>query len=427
MIALRKICLFLMLTVLLTVGVGNVAAAPQVKGSVGEVKLVGDPYNETDFGRSVALEGDLVAVGVGADGDNGAVYLYKRNGQNYILEAKLECPDDPTGAEFGRSVAIKGNMVIVGARFAQVADTDNDGDIDEQDADAGAVYIFKKYGSKWHMEQKIIPPYPQPKSNFGRALAVQGDILIVTARKYDSDSENDGTAYAYIFRHGLWTYQTEIVPDFEPADEAYFGQSVALQGNLMAIGARNDNPNKAGSLYVFRQTSTGWNQIARLTPKDGEKNDQYGFSVAIAGNTIAVGARRADLDKGTKLETDEGAAYVYSVKGNIVELVTMLTASDAKAGDEFGQSIAMAGDVIAVGAPKTDIDQNADQGAVYLFRRMGNRWIEVNKVTSSDGAAGDGFGYSLAAFGNHMVSGAHFADVNGSQQAGAAYVIPLKP
>ncbi|NTW78309.1 MAG: hypothetical protein HGB33_11170, partial [Syntrophaceae bacterium] len=148
--------------------------------------------------------------------------------------------------------------------------------------------------------------------------------------------------------------------------------------------------------------------------KEWRKNDQYGFSVAIAGNTIAVGARRADLVKGTKLETDEGAAYVYSVKGNVVELVTMLTASDAKAGDEFGQSIAMAGDVIAVGAPKTDIDQHADQGAVYLFRRMGNRWIEVNKVTSSDGAAGDGFGYSLAAFGNHMVSGAHFADVYGS-------------
>lgn len=427
MIEPKKFCLLMMLAVLLACTVGNAAAAPQVKDKAGEVKLVGDPTQETDFGRSVAIEGDIVAVGVGADGDNGAVYLFKRAGRSYVPEAKLECPDDPVGAEFGRSVAIKGNMVIVGARFAQAADTDNDGDIDEQDADAGAVYIFKKYGGMWHLEQKIISPYPQPKSNFGRALAVQGDTLIVTARKYDSDSENDGTAYEYVFRSGLWTYRTEIIPATEPADEAYFGQSVAIQGDLLVIGARNDNPNKAGAVYVFRQTSTGWCQIARLTPQDGEKNDQYGFTVAVGGNTIAVGARRADFVKGTKAETDEGAAFVYSVNGNNVEFVTMLTASDAGAGDEFGQSIAIAGDVIAVGAPKADIGQNADSGAVYLFRRSGNRWLEFNKVTASDGAAGDGFGYSLAARGNQMVTGAHFANVNGSQQAGAAYVIPLKP
>jgi hypothetical protein len=111
----------MMLAVLLACTVGNAAAAPQVKDKAGEVKLVGDPTQETDFGRSVAIEGDLVAVGVGADGANGAVYIYKQNGRNYVLDDKLECPDDPVGAEFGRSVAIKGNMVIVGARFAQAA------------------------------------------------------------------------------------------------------------------------------------------------------------------------------------------------------------------------------------------------------------------------------------------------------------------
>ena len=428
MIEPKKFCLLMMLAVLLACGVGNAAAAPQVKDKAGEVKLVGDPANETDFGRSVAIDGNLIAVGVGADGANGSVYLYRRAGQNYALEARLECPDDPIGAEFGRSVAIKGNTIFVGARFAQVADTDNDGDIDERDADAGAVYIFKKHGREWQMEQKIFSPAPQPKSNFGRALAIHGDTLIVTARKFDAVSENDGTAYAYVFRNGLWTYQTEIIPDFEPADEAYFGQSVALQGDLLAIGARNDNPNKAGSLYVFRQTSTGWNQIAKLSPPDGEKNDHYGFSVALSGNTIAAGARRADLVKGTKEETEEGAVYVYFVNGNNVELLTMLTASDAKAGDEFGQSITMAGDVIAVGAPKPGIKgQNADQGTVYLFRRMGDRWTEINKVVASDGAAGDGFGYSLSAFGNRIVTGAHFADINGWPKAGAAYILPLKP
>ena len=97
MIEPKKFCLLMMLAVLLACTVGNAAAAPQVKDKAGEVKLFGDPTQETDFGRSVAIEGDLVAVGVGADGDNGAVYLYRRAGRSYVPEAKLECPDDPVG------------------------------------------------------------------------------------------------------------------------------------------------------------------------------------------------------------------------------------------------------------------------------------------------------------------------------------------
>jgi len=133
---------------------------------------------------------------------------------------------------------------------------------------------------------------------------------------------------------------------------------------------------------------------------------------------IVVGARRADLPGAN----DAGAAYVFSLHGNSVDLVTRLIAGDARAGDQFGQAIAVAGDVIAVGANRADTEEGADTGAIYLFRRTGNRWTEIEKVTASDGMAGDEFGYSLSAFGNRMVTGAHTADAT----AGAAYVIPLK-
>lgn len=116
-------------------------------------------------------------------------------------------------------------------------------------------------------------------------------------------------------------------------------------------------------------------------------------------------------------------AYVFVRDGNSVDFVAKLTAGDAMAGDQFGQAIAVAGDVIAVGANRADTEEGADTGAIYLFRRTGNRWTEAAKVTASDAAAGDEFGYSLSAFGNRMVTGAHTADAT----AGAAYVIPLDP
>jgi hypothetical protein len=260
-------------------------------------------------------------------------------------------------------------------------------------------------------------PSPENEDNFGRALAIQGDLLVVTARKSD---EEEGAAYLFENKAGTWDYIAELTAsDQEPG--AYFGQSVALQGGVMAIGARNANPNAAGALYVFRQSGDGWEEVEKLTPQDGKKNDHFGFTVAIAGDTIAVGARRADPD-GNK---DAGAVYVYTLDGNAVDPVARLTAGEA--GDEFGQSIAFAGNVLAVGAWKKDLGGNDDQGAIYLFRRLGNRWVETGMITASDGMSGDEFGYSLSAFGNRLVTGAHFVDFTSEEHAGAASVLPLKP
>ena len=357
----------------------------------------------TEYGRSVAIDGDLVAVGAGGDGAVGAVYLYKRQGMTHVLVAKLVSPDAAVGEkpEFGRTVAIKGNKVIVGARFARAGGVER----------AGAVYVFGKNGNLWQFEEKIISPLPETEDNFGRALAIQGDRLVVTARK---TSAEEGAAYVFVYTGGRWIHQATLVAS-DPTVGAYFGQSVDIQGDVMAIGARNANPNSAGGFYLFRKSGDGWREIAKVTPSDGKLEDQYGFAIVMSGDTIAVGARRADV-KGVK---DTGAAYVYSLKGDSVEFITKLTAKDTISGDQFGQSIAIAGDVIAVGAWKDD----NKQGSIYLFRRMGDQWIETDKITASDGVAGDEFGYSLSAFGNRMVTGAHFADSG----VGAAYVLPLKP
>lgn len=397
------------LIAVLVLGAAGAFSVVSAQGPVDEIKLTADDLAAAaEFGRSVAIDANLAAVGAGSDTAGtvegaGAVYLYRRQGQTYLLEEKLVAPDATGGAEFGRAVAIRGNTVIVGARFAQVGDL----------ATAGAVYVFRKAGDGWAMEQKIVSPDPENQDNFGRALAIQGNLLVVTARKENLGADDVGAAYVYLYQGGTWTYAAKLAAG-DAAPGGYFGQSVAVQGNLIAVGARNADPNTAGAVYIFEGAGADWTEVQKITPPDGKADDNFGFSIAIEGTTIAVGARRADLPGAQ----NAGSAYVYSREGGSFAFVTRLVANDPGANAQFGQAIAITGDTIAVGANRADVGTNTDLGAVYLYRRAGGTWSEFDVVTASDGAAGDEFGYSLAAFGGRFLTGAHFAE-----SAGVAYVV----
>lgn len=397
---------------LVLVAAGSCSAMALSQKSGGEVTLSADELNAgADFGRSVAIAGNLVAVGAGsATAGNvenaGAVFLYARQGPDYLLEATLVADDATEGAEFGRAVAIQGTSVFVGARFAAVDDLDA----------AGAVYVYRKSGKEWVFDQKITSPEPENGDNFGRALAVQGNLLVVTARKENLGANDVGAAYVYLRQGGEWIHAATLTAS-DAAAGAYFGQSVAVQGNVIVVGARNADPNGAGAVYVFEGSRAGWTQVQKITPADGRSDDQFGFAVDIEGNTIAVGARRADLPGAN----NAGAAYVYVREGGVFVLETKLVAANPGANAQFGQSIAIAGDTVAVGENRADIGGNTDQGAISLFRRQGGAWPVSAVLTASDGEAGDEFGYSLDAFGERLVTGAHNAD-----GTGVTYVLSLK-
>jgi len=412
----RGLCIGLLI-VSFAIGVGIVSAgAFPDQGPFSEFRLTADDaFGDKEYGRSVAIDGDLVAVGAGGDGYVGTVYLYKRQGMRYVHEAELDFPDPipeicpqpgiiGNCSEFGRTVGVQGNTVFVGARFAPV-------DTSTGTINAGAVYVFRKHRDFWQYEEKIVSPAPEAGDNFGRALAIQGNLLVVTARKNTAER---GASYVYEYTGDGWTHQATLEAS-DSADGDYFGQSVDILGDVIAIGARNANPDGAGGFYLFRKSGDRWMETAKVIPADGQFDDQYGFAIVISGDTIAVGARRADLSAS---KTNTGAVYVYTLKGDSVELVTKLTPSDASKGDEFGQSVAIGGDVIAVGAWKDD----NKQGSIYLFSRKGGQWVETGRIMASDGLANDEFGFSLAAFGNRMVTGAHKADSG----VGVAYVLPLK-
>lgn len=240
---------------------------------------------------------------------------------------------------------------------------------------------------------------------------------MVTARKENLSATDVGAAYVFQNNGGEWIFSTKLTAS-DASPSACFGQSVAIQGEYLVLGARNADPQGAGGFYLFGRDGAEWVEIAKVSPPNGKNNDQYGFCIAMSGDTVAVGARRMDLNSTMK---DTGAAFVYTIKNGFPVLVTKLTASDAEALDEFGQSVAFVDDLIAVGAWKDD----GKKGSLYLFRMTDGAWTEIGKIQASDGKSGDEFGYSLAANGNRIVTGAHKADFM-YKDAGAAYVIPVR-
>jgi hypothetical protein len=232
-----------------------------------------------------------------------------------------------------------------------------------------------------------------------------------------------------------WTTTSTFTAKLTASDGAAldeFGTSVAVSGDTVVVGAPFDRigGNKdQGSAYVFVKPGSGWTTTstftAKLTASDGAGGDRFGSSVAVSGDTVVVGAPRADI--GVPAD-NRGAAYVF-VKpsggwSNMTE-TAKLTASDGAVDDQFGYSVAISGDTVVVGAPLAEIGSNTNQGAAYVFVKPSAGWsdmTETAKLTASDGAADDYFGFSVAISGDTVVVGAPRDDIGGNTNQGSAYV-----
>ena len=206
--------------------------------------------------------------------------------------------------------------------------------------------------------------------------------------------------------------------DAEDGDQ--FGRAVAMTNNVLVISS-NFNPD--GSVYVYRfDTSQGaWLQETQLSGSDTESGDGYGASVAVAGDIIVVGAPLDDDNGGAS-----GSAYVYRFEGGEWIEEQKLTASDATTNDWFGISVSIDGESIAVGAfQRYPLGTRPGAAYVYTYDPKASIWIEETELTASDGAEGDEFGRSISISGNTVVVGAHEDDDAGTG-SGSAYVFQRK-
>jgi hypothetical protein len=255
---------------------------------------------------------------------------------------------------------------------------------------------------------------------FGYSVAIAGDTALVGAA-LDTVGSNNSQGSAYVFtRSGTtWSQQAKLTASDGAAGDN-FGYSVAIAGDTALVGAFYDDVGAntdQGSAYVFHRSGTTWSQQAKLTAGDGAANDDFGYSVAIAGETALVGAPYDTVGANPY----QGSAYVFTRSGTTWSQQARLTAGDGAASDNFGCSVAIAGETALVGARYDDVGANTDQGSAYVFTRSGTTWSQQARLTAGDGANGDWFGCSVAIAGDTALVGAFYDDVGATTNQGSAY------
>jgi hypothetical protein len=225
-----------------------------------------------------------------------------------------------------------------------------------------------------------------------------------------------------------WNFDQKLTAS-DPGSLDQFGNSVAIAGDTIVIGAAAANDPGAGyydsgAAYVFMDTPTGWQQIEKLTA--GGVAASYAFfgdSVSVNGDLLVVGADRDDNACGAAGGSNCGAAYVFRRNGASWDQEgAPLIPEDAHGGQMFGSSVSVSGESIIVGAPY-DGHAGTDSGSAYLFMLQGSDWVELTKVIATDAAGGDRFGTSVAMDGPQNVAGAPGDNPDsGVGRSGSAYV-----
>ena len=270
-------------------------------------------------------------------------------------------------------------------------------------------------------EQKLTASDGAASDFFGTSVAVSGSTIVVGA-PFDSIGSSfvQGSAYVFNRQGGSWVESQKLTAS-DGAGADLFGFSVAIDGSTIVVGAQGDNIGNnltQGSAYVFNRHGGSWVETQKLIASDGAAGDQLGNSVAVSGPTIVVNA----LLDSVAGNTAQGSAYVFNRQGGSWIEMQKLTASDGEAGDQFGKSVAVNSSTIVVGAPFDDVGGNFNQGSAYVFNRQGGSWIETKKLTASDGAPGNQFGWSVAVSGSNIVVGAVNNNIGGNVIPSSAYV-----
>ena len=376
-------------------------------GAIQQAKLTaGDAQTGDYLGYSVAVSGDTVVVGAYGEDDGGdyagAAYVFVRSGGVWSQQARLVAGDAQANDQFGLSVALDGDTVLIGAYG--------------KSAGAGAAYVFVRSGGVWSQQAKLVAGDAAAYDWFGQSVALDGDTALVGANGEDDGGIDAGAAYVFVRGGGSWSQQAKLVAGDAAAGDG-FGRSVALDGDTALVGApyEDEGGSVAGAAYVFVRSGGSWGQQEKLTAADTAADDYFGWSVALDGDTALVGAPLED-----SVGFDAGAAYVFVRGGGSWSQQAKLVAGDAAADDYFGWSVALDGDTALVGALRED-DGGSAAGAAYVFVRGGGIWSQQAKLVAGDAEAWDQFGWSVALDGDTAVVGAPYED-DGGTDAGAAYV-----
>lgn len=428
-------------------GLSVVISLAIVSGSVSEIPAVGNPVPPTNglsaqtprqnriesvdltelalvrandggeadlYGISVAVDGVTAVVGArfgdGVVPNSGAVYVYTRTGNLWEIQQKLVAFDGAEGDNFGESVSIHGNTIIVGANS----------DADIPSGRSGSAYIFGRSLGEWTIEAKIKANDAMNGDNFGISVSIFGEVAVVGANLDDDNGSSRGSAYIFKKFGGAWSQIQRITAADGTANDQ-FGTCVDFDGQTIAVGAFSA-AKASGAAYIFAEAGSNWAQQRKLTASGPANSSYFGKSIAVDLDHVVVGAPRADGD-------ERGAAYIFVRNNTTWSLQAKLTPSDVPPlFYNFGSSVGISRDTVIVGAP----GGGTRIGRAFVYTRHGSSWPEERKLVASNGLADDEFGYSVAVDGITAIGGAWRRDVpapnrfqiTGSEQ-GSAYLFQL--
>jgi len=402
----------------LLAGAAVAAAGPSYE--VTEI-LPSDPMPEARFGYAVALDGERAIIGSLNDPSAGflagAAYIFRLDGGQWIQEAELFDPVPVSSGHLGTSVAIGGPLAVAGVRSEAAS------------VNIGAALVFRNGADGWVYETTLRPPDVQSPQNgfgyyaFGHAVATDGERIVVTMPQDDIACPEDplcNSGSAYVFRRdgSEWVVEQKLIPS-DPQRLAHFGRSVAVSGDRIVIGAMQADE-IAGAAYVFRREGSVWVEEAKLVNPDPEEGvvTQFGESIDVDGDTVAVGAPGEN-----HAGQYSGAVYVFRRGTEGWALEQKLVAEDAQSLQFLGQSVGISGERILAGAHGDTHGGTVNSaGAAYVFERAGGQWTQRATITAPAPQTGAIFGWSVACHGQIGLVGAQMAD-RPYPDSGAVYAI----
>jgi uncharacterized protein YfcZ (UPF0381/DUF406 family) len=397
--------------------------------------LAADGAANDYFGNSLAVDGDTMVIGAYGDGNkSGSAYIFTRDDAgsltaSWTQRAKLLASDGAGGDNFGFSVAISCDTVVVGAYHD-----------DDKGSNSGSAYIFTRddagsLTASWTQRAKLLASDGMGDDYFGVGVAIGGDTVVVGAIGDDDNGSGSGSAYIFTCDDAgsltaSWTQRAKLLAS-DGAESDIFGLVVAISGDTVVVGAYlvdldTHRYTNHGSAYIFTRDNAGsltasWTQRAKLLASDGAGGAFFGVSVAISGNIVVVGAPYSGFSyyyDGNGFFS--GSAYIFTSDdtGSLTSSWTQrakLLAADGSTDDNFGHSVAISGDTVVVGAYYSANNRGSIDVSAYIFTRdedagsLTANWTQRAKLLASDGEESDYnyWGRSVAVDGNTVVAGAY--------------------
>ncbi|MEM7537803.1 MAG: choice-of-anchor Q domain-containing protein [Chloroflexota bacterium] len=384
-------------------------------------KLMADDGTEGDaFGYTAAIDGDFAIIGAPDADGGGAAYIFERNyngNDNWGQVTKLTAGDESDVLRFGQSVAISGDVAIVGANAN-----------DDNGVRSGAAYIFERNQDgpdNWgKVTKRTGSEASNPDAGFGKSVSIHGDVAIVGAAIADENMSQLGTAYIFERNQDGANAWGEVIKltasDGTNGDQ--FGASVATNGEVVAVGAIGDFSGRH-AVYIFERTPGGtnpWTEVVKRTSPGETRYSQFGRSVAISGNLVIAGNDVHDPE----------AAYIFDRNqdgDNQWGHLASLTRTDDPTDENIGEAVAISEDV-AIVRSSVFVDGSRDRaGATYVYERSLSNpamWAQITQLTDNDTATSEDSAQSVAVSGRIAIVGATHDDEQGTD-AGAAYLYVL--